>query len=71
VGKVIGNLYTIEVQKRGLPHAHILLILDRADKLLTVEHYDSSFVLRFQIRISIHNFTKPLAGVWYMVRVGP
>lgn len=26
-GKVIAVVYTIEFQKRGLPHAHILLIL--------------------------------------------
>jgi hypothetical protein len=41
LGKVIGYLDTIKFQKRGLPHAHILLILDPADKLLTLEHYDS------------------------------
>ncbi len=27
-GKVIAMMYVIEFQKRGLPHAHILLILD-------------------------------------------
>lgn len=27
-GKVIAYIYTIEYQKRGLPHAHILIILD-------------------------------------------
>ena len=26
-GKVIGHIHVIEYQKRGLPHAHILLIL--------------------------------------------
>src|SRR5271156_1781984 len=26
-GKVLAYLYTIEFQKRGLPHAHVLLIL--------------------------------------------
>ncbi|XP_031111748.1 uncharacterized protein LOC116015711 [Ipomoea triloba] len=30
-GKVVAVMYTIEFQKRGLPHAHILLFLDRAD----------------------------------------
>ena len=28
-GKVIAYIYIIEYQKRGLPHAHILLILDK------------------------------------------
>lgn len=31
----------IEFQKRGLPHAHILIILDHRDKLTTPAHYDS------------------------------
>ena len=28
-GKVLGWVYTIEFQKRGLPHAHMLFILDK------------------------------------------
>ena len=28
-GKSLGNIHTIEYQKRTLPHAHILLFLDR------------------------------------------
>jgi hypothetical protein len=35
------GLYTIEFQKRGLPHAHILLWLDQHDKLETPEAIDS------------------------------
>jgi hypothetical protein len=31
-GRVIAIVYTIEFQKRGLPHAHILLFLDPNDK---------------------------------------
>jgi hypothetical protein len=31
----------VEFQKRGLPHAHILLILDEASKLRTAEDFDS------------------------------
>nr|XP_045088159.1 uncharacterized protein LOC120970143 isoform X2 [Aegilops tauschii subsp. strangulata] len=31
-GKAIAIVYTIEFQKRGLPHAHILLFLDLGDK---------------------------------------
>ena len=33
-------VYTIEFQKRGLPHAHIVLWLAPADKLLTVDEID-------------------------------
>lgn len=33
-------MYTVEFQKRGLPHAHFLIILSNEHKLLTVEAYD-------------------------------
>src|SRR5215471_11463875 len=38
--KVVAYVYVIEFQKRGLPHAHILLILASKDKLRSVEEYD-------------------------------
>ena len=34
-------MYNIEFQKRGLPHAHIVLWLASADKLLTPEDIDN------------------------------
>lgn len=40
LGKVIAYVYVIEFQKRGLPHVHMLLILDQNDKLDTPEDYD-------------------------------
>ena len=40
-GKVLAYLYTIEFQKRGLPHAHILLILNRSYKPKTAADYDT------------------------------
>lgn len=39
-GKAIANVYVIEFQKRGLPHAHILLILHQENKIRTVEEID-------------------------------
>ena len=36
-GKVIAHLHVIEFQKRGLPHAHILIILDQTDRPLSAE----------------------------------
>ncbi|XP_019265860.1 PREDICTED: uncharacterized protein LOC109243390 [Nicotiana attenuata] len=39
-GKVAAFMHAIEFQKRGLPHAHFLLILDDDYKLLTPEAYD-------------------------------
>jgi hypothetical protein len=41
LGRVVAHMYVIEFQKRGLPHAHILLILEGADKPLTPEDIDS------------------------------
>ena len=38
---VIAHIRVIEFQKRGLPHAHILLILDPADKPRNTADYDS------------------------------
>ncbi|KAK9062252.1 hypothetical protein SSX86_019438 [Deinandra increscens subsp. villosa] len=39
-GKVQAVVYTVEFQKRGLPHAHICLFLHPDDKLPTPEHID-------------------------------
>ena len=39
-GKVVAHIYVIEFQKRGLPHAHILIVLDEADKIKTVQQVD-------------------------------
>jgi len=41
LGRVIAYIYVIEFQKRGLPHAHILLVLAPEDKLQTTDDYDS------------------------------
>jgi hypothetical protein len=40
MGKVIGHIHVVEFQKRGLPHAHILLIMADEDKPRTTEDYD-------------------------------
>jgi hypothetical protein len=39
-GKITAYIYVIEFQKRGLPHAHILIILDENSKLKTTQEYD-------------------------------
>ena len=39
-GRVIAHMYTIEFQKRGLPHMHLLLILDPDDDIKTTEDLD-------------------------------
>ena len=41
LGKVIGYTWMIEFQKRGLPHAHMLIILDDDDVSRSPEEYDN------------------------------
>ena len=41
LGKVVAYLRTVESQKRGLPHVHILLILSDQDRLITPEFVDN------------------------------
>ena len=41
LGQSIAHLATIEFQKRGLPHAHILVIVEEGDRLTTPEEVDS------------------------------
>ena len=40
-GRTIGYLHFIEFQKRGLQHAHILIILAPEDKIKTIEDVDA------------------------------
>ncbi|KAK9062537.1 hypothetical protein SSX86_019724 [Deinandra increscens subsp. villosa] len=40
LGKVSAVVYTVEFQKRGLPHAHICLFMQPDHKFPTVEHID-------------------------------
>ena len=40
LGKVLAILWVIEFQKRGLPHIHILIILDNEDRPKTAEEVD-------------------------------
>ncbi|XP_028104091.1 uncharacterized protein LOC114303138 [Camellia sinensis] len=45
--KVLAYAYVIEYQKRGLPHAHMVIILDENDKLRTPDDYDN--IIRAEI----------------------
>ena len=40
LGKPVAFMYTVEWQKRGLPHVHLLLWLAAPDKMRTVSDYD-------------------------------
>ena len=39
-GKVVGYMYAMEWQKRGLPHAHILIFLDADSRIRTPDEVD-------------------------------
>ena len=39
-GKVAGMVYTVEFQKRGLPHIHLLIFLQQQDKIRNPEDVD-------------------------------
>jgi hypothetical protein len=41
LSNVIAKIWVIKFQKKGLPHAHILLILNEGSKLRIVKNYDS------------------------------
>ena len=41
-GRAVAFVYTIEFQKRGLPHMHLLIFLEQPFKLLTAQEIDSA-----------------------------
>src|SRR6266849_3565609 len=49
LGDIAGFLYTIEFQKRGLPHAHIIVFLKPHAKLRTPEQVDSLMSSEFPV----------------------
>ncbi|KAG5550191.1 hypothetical protein RHGRI_015221 [Rhododendron griersonianum] len=46
-GKIVGYVYTIEYQKRGLPHMHLLLFLEGPDKIHTCAQVDKVVCAEF------------------------
>ena len=57
LGKTIADVHVIEFQKRGLPHAHILLIFAPEDKIRTVDDYDALISASFQISTHTLDYT--------------
>lgn len=41
LGRPVARIHVVEYQKRGLPHAHILVFLAAEDKLRTADDYDA------------------------------
>ena len=52
LGKTVAMIYVIEFQKRGLPHCHMLIILEEQSKLRTPEDIDSAICAEIPDRIS-------------------
>ncbi|KAJ8457646.1 hypothetical protein ONZ45_g18233 [Pleurotus djamor] len=46
-GNTVAHVYTIEFQKRGLPHMHLLIFLEEPYKLLSVDAIDSCIWARW------------------------
>lgn len=46
-GRTVGHVYTIEFQKRGLPHMHMLIFLAKEDKIHTPEQVDNIVCAEF------------------------
>lgn len=47
LGRVVARVWTIEFQKRGLPHMHMIVFLNPQDKLRTPEDIDSLISAKF------------------------
>ncbi|XP_077252576.1 uncharacterized protein LOC143891975 [Tasmannia lanceolata] len=67
-GRVIAAVYTIEFQKRGLPHTHILLWLHQSDKYPTSSKIDK--IISAEIPDETSDYTAYAAVAEYMMH-GP
>ncbi len=69
LGNVIAKIWVIEFQKRGLPHVHILFILDEVSKLCTAEDYDSMVSTEIPTRYAILRCMRRSLRAWCMGHV--
>lgn len=54
LGVVTAYIYVVEFQKRGLPHCHILLILDEKDKIRTTQQVDLTVCAEMPVKKLFH-----------------
>ncbi|KAF7820892.1 uncharacterized protein G2W53_026347 [Senna tora] len=75
LGEVVAYAYVIEFQKRGLPHAHMLLILGDDDKLNSPDVYDQVVKAEIPLQISAKSATPMphsiLHGISVQSRLAP
>ena len=64
-GKVVARIHVIEFQKRGQPHAYMLLILDEKDKPKTIAHINLMVSAEMPDREIILVFMKSSRSPWY------
>ncbi|KAI9080609.1 hypothetical protein K1719_037415 [Acacia pycnantha] len=55
-GSIKADVYTVEFQKRGLPHAHIILWLSESDKIRSSFEVDQLISERYQINLKTLNY---------------
>jgi hypothetical protein len=65
----VGNVHVIEFQKRGLPHAHLLIILANEDKLRTTRDYDDVVSAEIPEPVSICKMDYTHFVVIYIARI--
>jgi hypothetical protein len=70
-GKVVANIHVIEWQKRGLPHAHILLILHSYHKPRGPDEYDRMVSTKLSDKDAHPLFLRSLQVVYCMAPVAP
>ena len=60
-GRYLGCIWTIEYQKRGLPHRQLLLFLHPDDRFLSTDHIDQ--IISAEIPIATHEVTSTLKNI--------
>jgi len=70
-GKVVVNIHVIEWQKKGLPHAHILLILHSDHKPRGLDEYDRMVSVELPNRMHTPLFLRSLQVACCMAPMAP
>ena len=60
-GRYLGCVCTIEYQKRGLPHMHLLLFLDPTDRFLSMDRIDQ--IISAEIPVATNTITTTLKDI--------